>query len=135
MSTSVANNNDATGQMNTKSSMTTVVFVSPGNAKIVKTQLELHGWLDKGYRMTKVMIPSATTSEQQKQQQQVAVPITTEAWEELSTCISSSSEDCDADTKHLIDNADGAWRSLILGHSRMEMPFSTAKFASKGKRR
>lgn len=113
-----------------KSAMTNVVLVAPENAKSVKSFLESRGWLDKGFRMSKVSIASTSSSSQQPQ---IAVPIVEDARQGISQQFGEiPGEEPAAQT----DTDIGAWDfSIILGHDRMEMPFSTARFASKGKRR
>jgi hypothetical protein len=101
----------------TTSAVTPVVFVAPSDAKRVKTKLESRGWLDKGFRMTK-STPIRTDADDNHPT--IAIPVTLQGWEEL---LQATNDD---------GNDDDSWR--IMGRGQEEMPFSTAKFAAKGKR-
>ena len=52
----------------------------------------------------------------------IAIPVTRQGWDELSLL----------DVKK---EPDTSWKLLVLGQGQEEMPFSTAKYAAKGKQR
>jgi hypothetical protein len=97
----------ANAEKTQRSAAANVFYVAPADAKGVKMELESRGWLDKGFRMIK-MSPET-----------IAIPVTLQAWNALREGGVSSSD---------------SWRSQIVGQGQEEMPYSTAKFAAKGKR-
>jgi hypothetical protein len=116
--TNVVPSHASSSRIAKKSDVTTVVFVAPENAKVVKKLLESRGWLDKGFRMSKM-----TTSPPQ-----IAVPIVADAWEAI------SGDESAEETSSSSSSQPEDWSSMILGHGQEEMPFSTARYAAKGKR-
>jgi hypothetical protein len=104
----------------TRSTMVTVVYVAPPDAKLVKKMLEEEGILSKRHRMIKVPPLSldesgSTELSPTKNSEQIALPLTIGIERLLG----------DIDTGH-------PWRKLILGHGqRNDMPLSTSQFASR----
>ena len=98
--------------------MTNVVYVAPTPARQAKNTLHQKGWLDKRYRMIKVMtaavnIPGKENNGEKLEaaassQQLIVVPISVPFTEVLSVC--------------------NEW---IIDHGQKEMPFSTSQYASK----
>lgn len=97
--------------------MTNVVYVAPKHARQAKNILHQKGWLDKRYRMIKVMtdavdIPGKENNEEieiaASSQQLIVVPISVPFTEVLTVC--------------------NEW---IIDHGQKEMPFSTSQYASK----
>ena len=98
--------------------MTNVVYVAPKHARQAKNILHQKGWLDKRYRMIKVMtaavnIPGKENNGEKLEaaassQQLIVVPISVPFTEVLSVC--------------------NEW---IIDHGQKEMPFSTSQYASK----
>ncbi|OEU07586.1 hypothetical protein FRACYDRAFT_251007 [Fragilariopsis cylindrus CCMP1102] len=98
--------------------MTNVVYVAPKHARQAKNTLHQKGWLDKRYRMIKVMTTAVNTPGKENNeekieaaassQQLIVVPISVPFTEVLSVC--------------------NEW---IIDHGQKEMPFSTSQYASK----
>ena len=98
--------------------MTNVVYVAPKHARQAKNILHQKGWLDKRYRMIKVMTTAVNTPGKENNeekieaaassQQLIVVPISVPFTEVLSVC--------------------NEW---IIDHGQKEMPFSTSQYASK----
>jgi hypothetical protein len=97
---------------------TNVVYVAPKHARQAKNILHQKGWLDKRYRMIKVMtaavdIPGKKNNKEKieaaaSSKQLIVVPISVPFTEVLTVC--------------------NEW---IIDHGQKEMPFSTSQYASK----
>jgi hypothetical protein len=90
---------------------TGVVFVQKCNAKVVKTELERHSFLDRRFRMT----PARSALDQ------VAVPVT----DSFLSLVVGGEFKSNAEYHH--------WSLLVEGQGTQEMPFSTSQFAKKKK--
>ena len=104
----------STSNADAKAGLTNVVFVTKGNAKTLKSELERLAFLDKRFRMTPVLDSNQDGKE-------IAVPITDECLNLLSNK-SAWKEN-------------SSWTSLLKGNGQQEMPFSTSQFASKPRKR
>ena len=90
--------------------MAHVLLVPASSAKLVKRDLEAIGWLDKGFRMTKVETETSDSA--------VAVPVTSEAYPALQQ-------------EHASSESQREWMSQVLEFRyAVEVPFSTARFAA-----
>jgi hypothetical protein len=90
---------------------TGVVFVQKCNAKVVKTEMDRHSFLDKRFRMT----PAKSARDR------VAVPVT----DSFLSLIVGGEFESNSEYNH--------WSLLVEGHGTQEMPFSTSQFAKKKK--
>jgi hypothetical protein len=90
---------------------TGVVFVQKRNAKVVKTEMERHSFLDKRFRMT----PDKNALDW------VAVPVT----DSFLSMVVGGEFKSNSEYQH--------WSLLVEGQGTQEMPFSTAQFAKKKK--
>jgi hypothetical protein len=102
-------------QLNSRT--TKVVYVDPPNAKALKNYLQEKGWLDKKYRMTKVVAQSDGVGAPCGDVVPIALPILLH----------------EGDVSVLL--ADEFCKHIILSHGEMDMPFSTSQYAAGGNKR